>query len=182
MVIRDIRAIESGRGRCHNRPMPGQPAPRAKPARATPRRIVVTLAAVVALMLAACGSTDRASHAPNSPAPSVAPTSSQAATAGPSSSPLTPEQLAALYQTIEGQVVQIRGLHPKSPVNPTVLDDAGIRKITSEAFDRDNPPAVIEANQRMYAALGMLPPGASLHDLYVELLGSQVAGLYSPTD
>jgi hypothetical protein len=108
--------------------------------------------------------------------------SPRASTVAPSVTPLSSQQLASLYQTIEGQVVKIRELRPKSPVDPTIVDDAGIKKITADAFNRDNPPEVIAANQRMYTALGMLPPGASLHDLYVELLGSQVAGLYDPSD
>ncbi|HET9613707.1 MAG TPA: hypothetical protein VFP22_02750 [Candidatus Limnocylindrales bacterium] len=83
---------------------------------------------------------------------------------------------------IETQVVEIRGLQPKEPVNPTILDDAGIKKLTAADFDRDNPPAVIAADERMYKALGMLPAHASLHDLYLQLLGSQVAGLYNPAD
>ena len=137
--------------------------------------------------LAACGSTTPppAASSASSTAPSAGPSqptspSPPAASAAPS--PLSSQQLASLYSTIENQVITIRQLHPKTTVAPTLLDDAGIKKLTTDEFNRDNPPALVDANQRMYEALGMLPAGASLHDLYVELLGSQVAGLYSPTD
>ena len=42
------------------------------------------------------------------------------------------------------------------------------------------PPALLVAYQRLYQQLGLLPAGASLHDLYSDLLESQVAGYYDP--
>jgi hypothetical protein len=188
MVITDIRPIESGPVPCQNRAMSRQtPNPRLRGQRRAAARSAVAIAAI-ALTLAACGQA-------NQPTPSLTPTSSSsAATSQPSPSarastspsaapsPLSSAELASLYQTIEDQVVTIRQLQPKSPVAPTLLDDAGIKKLTRDQFDKDNPPALVDANQRMYQVLGMLPPDASLHDLYVELLGSQVAGLYSPDD
>jgi hypothetical protein len=67
-------------------------------------------------------------------------------------------------------------------VVPQLLDDAGIKKYIADSFAHDNPPDVLDANERTLKAFGLLPPAASLSDLYVKLLGSQVAGLYSPTD
>ncbi len=144
--------------------------------------------AVVVAVSTACGTSNAPGSAPPSGSTPSTPTASSvgsaAASLGPSA-PATPaasQDLAAIYQTIEDQTVEIRQLQPKRPVQPTLLDDAGIKKLTSDQFDRDNPPAEIAANERMYKALGMLPADASLHDLYVQLLGSQVAGLYDPTD
>ena len=76
----------------------------------------------------------------------------------------------------------IRGLQPKATVAPKVLDDAGIKKLTADSFAKDNPPALVAANERILKAFGLLPADASLANLYVSLLGSQVAGLYSPDD
>jgi hypothetical protein len=90
--------------------------------------------------------------------------------------------VTAIYESVEEQVVAIRGLTAKAPVTPNLLDEAGIRKLTSETFAEDNPAAVIAANERIYKAFGLLPADASLAALYVELLGSQVAGLYDPDD
>ena len=38
----------------------------------------------------------------------------------------------------------------------------------------------IAASQATLIAMGLVPPGSSLEDLYVNLLGSQVAGYYDP--
>ena len=51
-----------------------------------------------------------------------------------------------------------------------------------ESFNEDNPPELIAANERLLKAMGMFPEDASLSGLYLELLGSQVAGFYSPED
>jgi hypothetical protein len=144
---------------------------------------LATLAAVVVLLVAACGS--------STPTPSASPSTAATATpsrqptavpSGAAPSPAGSNDNAAIYSRIEQQVVAIRELQPKRPVTPTVLDDAGIKKLVADSFDKDNPPALIAANERIMKALGMIPADASLKDLYVTLLGSQVAGLYNPDD
>jgi hypothetical protein len=115
------------------------------------------------------------------PSPSAAPIASQAA-GGPSSSPTTGPDPATVYAAIEPQVVQIRGLTPKASVQPKLLDDAGLKKLVQDSFSKDNPPEIVAANGRLLKALGLLDQAASLQDLYIELLGSQVAGLYNPDD
>ncbi len=139
------------------------------------RRLSLLPITILLVLVAACGSTT----ATPSPAASASP-SSAPSTAAPT--PAGSQDTAAIYRSIEDQVVAIRQLQPKSPVNPTVLDDAGIKKFVADGFDKDNPPALIAANERVFKALGLLPADASLKDLYVKLLGSQVAGLYSPDD
>jgi hypothetical protein len=94
----------------------------------------------------------------------------------------TPEDAAVLYARIEQQVQEIRGLAAKAPISPKVLDEAGLMANLRQHFDRDNPPAVIAATERLYRELGMLPDDASLKDLYLKLLGSQVAGFYDPDE
>jgi hypothetical protein len=177
----DVRAIVRGRS-----PVPQSAAmrrPRQEPA-APRRRPGRTLPALVGLLLlvAACAPANPpSSPVPSAPAtPSPGPTMAPSTGAGPSAA--ASQDAAAVYQTIEDQVVAIRQLQPKAPVNPTLLDDAGIKKYVADSFAKDNPQALIDANQRIYEAFGLLPEGASLKDLYVELLGSQVAGLYSPDD
>ena len=112
--------------------------------------------------------------------PSAAPATSRAA--GPIASPTTPPDPAAIYAAIEPQVVEIRGLTPKASVEPQLLDSAGLKELVSASFAKDNPPEIIAANGRLLKMLGLLDPAASLGDLYIELLGSQVAGLYNPDD
>jgi hypothetical protein len=149
----------------------------------SPRRArLLAVLAVVALAAIACQPTA-------SPAPSVAPTPSPpASTPRTSPSPVaeaspTPGQdPAAIYAAIEQQVASIRGLEAKNPVDPKVLDDAGIKKVTADGFRKDNPADLVAANERLLKGLGLLEADASLEDLYIKLLGEQVAGLYSPDD
>jgi hypothetical protein len=140
---------------------------------------------VLAVILAAC----QPAAPPVSPSPSVSPTQAPPATSAPSapgsaapSAPASPADLSATYARIEGDVRAIRGLEAKKPVDPVVLDDAGIKKITADGFKKDNPQAIVDANERLLKGLGLLPADASLGDLYVQMLGDQVAGLYSPDD
>jgi hypothetical protein len=144
------------------------------PARGRPRRRLGPLVASVVFVLAACGSNGPSAAPSTTPAPTAPPTASAAPT--PVVDPAT------VYAAIENQVIQIRGLKPKTNVVPQLLDDAGIKKYIADSFAHDNPPDVLDANERTLKAFGLLPPAASLSDLYVKLLGSQVAGLYSPTD
>jgi hypothetical protein len=143
-------------------------APRAprRPRRSRAAILIVALS----LVAAACNA-----NAPTpSPSPSAGPSTvpSTGSSAGPSEDP------AAIYSRIERQVETIRGLHPKTTVNPKVLDDAGLKRFIRESFSRDNPADVMAANDRLYTALGMIPADAALGDLYIQLLGSSVAGLY----
>jgi hypothetical protein len=149
-----------------------------------PRRRLLGLIAVVAIVAAACqptgllpspSSPPAASPSPSSPAPTESPSS------GPSG-PASPADLSATYRQIEDEVLAIRDLAAKDPVDPIVLDDAGIKRVTAEGFEEDNPAELVDANERLLKGLGLLPADADLGDLYVELLGEHVAGLYSPDD
>ena len=60
---------------------------------------------------------------------------------------------------IEEQVVAIRGLTPKRPVERKVLDEAELRATLTEQFDEDTPPEYVAANERLYKALGLMPAG-----------------------
>ena len=145
-----------------------------------PARRATALLAVLVLVLAACGSSGPSSSSgapiPSGTGSSPSPIPSTSAAATPVVDPAT------VYKAIEDQVVEIRGLHPKAAVSPQVLDDAGIKKLVADSFKKDNPADLMAANERIMKALGLLPQDASLTDLYISLLGSQVAGLYSPDD
>ena len=51
-----------------------------------------------------------------------------------------------------------------------------------DQFRKDNPEELVDANERLLKGLGLLPADASLEDLYIDLLSSQVAGFYNPED
>src|SRR5436190_1897979 len=187
MEIRDVRMAAPDGIPCHNpRPMPAMT--NGRDAR-HPRRLrsLAAVAATLAILLAACGSATPSNVAPSTAAnptattmaPSIVPSAPPPSTAP---KPLASQDLATVYRTIEDQVVQIRQLQPNRPISPTVLDGPGLHKLVADGFDKDNPPDVIAANQLVYQALGLLPKSASLKDLYVSMLGSQVAGLYNPDD
>jgi hypothetical protein len=129
---------------------------------------------MILVAVAACG--------PSGPTASPSAQASPSAGTSPTPVPTTAQDPQEIYAAIEEQVLAIRGLEAKSPVNPKVLDDAGIKKLTQDSFKEDNPPELIAANERMLKTMGLLAPDASLTDLYIDLLGSQVAGLYNPDD
>jgi hypothetical protein len=100
----------------------------------------------------------------------------------PTTSPTTPPDPATVYAEIEEQVRTIRGLQEKAPVQPKILDEAALTDYVKKQFRKDNPEDVVEGNERLLKVLGLLPTDASLEDLYIGLLSSQVAGLYNPED
>jgi len=155
---------------------------RPRPARRRPSLLLstVTFVAAVAILVAACGS----------PAPSATPGASAgvtpAATPGTTATPVasaTPApsgNTSAVYRAIEDQVVEERGLPAKKRLEPEVLSEAEVKKRIKEQFAKDNPADEIAVAGETLKALGLLPADASLGDLYVDLLGSQVAGFYDP--
>jgi hypothetical protein len=138
--------------------------------RARRHSVALAMTVIAALIVGACGTPNQTSNPPSS------------ASANPSDGPSASVDLPALYAKIEAEVTEIRGLKAKSPVDPTVLDDAGLKKLINDSFQKDNPPALLQANQRMLELMGLLDGRDSLEKLYLELLGSQVAGLYNPDD
>jgi hypothetical protein len=132
----------------------------------------IALAATVALTVAAC---DPAT-------PSVAPTTSPSAPPSSApSGPLSSAEADAIYDAIEAQVVEMRGLEPVD-VKRQTIDTEALKAFNLRTFDEDNPPEYIAANERVYMAFGLLPPDQSLKQLYLDLIDSQVAGFYRPDD
>ena len=165
---------------CHNPRMHARRADR--PPRA--RRFPALATVLVACLLSAAGCGPLVPQPLNSP--SASPSALATASASPSGSPAGPASAtpdpATVYATIEQQVVALRGLQARSPVEPKVLDDQQLKAHIQTTFQQDNPPAVVSANERLLKGLGLFPKDASLSALYVELLSSQVQGLYSPKD
>ena len=135
----------------------------------------VATAAIVALLAAACGS----------PAPSASPSaatspspSSSAQVASPGASGSGGD--AAVYAAINEQVRAIRGLQEKTPVEPTIVSPDEMTQVLKDSFSEDYPPDQVAADEQLYHGLGLLPKDDKLADLYIDLLSSQVAGLYDP--
>ena len=83
-----------------------------------------------------------------------------------------------MYAAIKDQVVAIRGLEPKRDIDPQVLDEAELHTRIEKAFNRENPPSVVQANERLLKGLALIPEDASLSKMYIDLQSSQVAGYY----
>lgn len=153
---------------------------------ASPRRLLrsVSVALAVAAIVAACATSIPAtgSSAPTSPsgATSLPPASAGPTASSTAAAPSPTPDAAAIYAAIESQVEQLRDLQATAPVQPILLDEAALQKNIAAGFAKDNPAAIVAANQRLLELMGLLPPGSSLTDLYLKLLGSQVAGYYDP--
>ena len=87
-----------------------------------------------------------------------------------------------MYASIERQVETIRGLAPKRPVAPVLLDEAGLRAELQAHSAEDNPPAATAREERLLKALGVLAPDADLAATMNAFLSGQVAGFYRPKD
>jgi hypothetical protein len=154
--------------------------PPASPAAAARRRGARLLAGLLTVLViaAGCGTTTVSPTTPASPT-ATGPTPTVSATPGPS---LSAADLAALYARIEAQVQQLRGLTARDAVTPKVLDEAALMAALRTSFEEDNPAPQLAAEERLLKALGLLPPDASLRDLFLHLLDSQVAGFYKPDE
>jgi hypothetical protein len=53
-------------------------------------------------------------------------------------------------------------------------------QVLRTSFDEDYPPEQVAADEQLYHGLGLLPKDQKLADAYIDLLSSQVAGLYDP--
>jgi hypothetical protein len=137
----------------------------------------VALLAVTTILVAACGPSTP------SPSPSASPEATSEPTVAPSpsgeASPAPSQDADAIWDAIEAQVLEIRGLEPVDVERQTIGEDE-LATRTAEDFDRDNPEAYVLSGERLYKALGLMPEADSLRDLYLELLASQVAGFYDP--
>ncbi len=156
---------------------------------------------LAAMVVAACGSSaptsppspstaPPATAAPSSP-PGPTPTSQPAPSASPAAvtcdettgvdpSPASDDNdpNAALYAKIEAQVSALRGITATTPVARGVFDIPGLCAYLRNSLREENPPEFVAATERLYRELLLLPAGTTLEKLYLDLLTSQVAGLY----
>lgn len=172
------------------------------PAMNSPKRLTGGLVAlVVALVVAACGSsnpttapattgptppataapTDAPATAPPTAAPSSSPIASvcdESVTGGPAATAGANDPNAAVYAEVEGQVQDLRGIAATAPVARGVFDTPSLCAYLREGFRKDNPEELVKGTETLYKELGLMPQDDSLEQLYLELLTSQVAGLY----
>jgi predicted small lipoprotein YifL len=162
-------------------------------------RVHALAAALFALTVAACGSSTptqapptataapsvQATHAPATPPASANPGSSptaalcnDSATGAPAASSDANDPNAAVYSEIESQVQQLRGITATTPVARGVFDQQGLCAYLRTSFHEQNPESLVKATETLYKQLLLMPQDASLEQLYLDMLTSQVAGLY----
>jgi hypothetical protein len=150
--------------------------------RTDPRRVRLPAGAFLALLsvfvFAACGPSNpsaspSAAATPNPSASTAAPSASAVASSGSAN-----EAADATYDAVEQQVIGIRGLKPSRPVQRQFIDEAELRTLITQQFDKDTPPAYLAANEQLYKALGLIPATTNLRDLSLDLLSGGVAGFY----
>jgi hypothetical protein len=132
----------------------------------------VALVAAAALFFAACD------PAVPSASPAVSPSVSP-----PSASPSAMSSAAAdaIYDAIEARVIELRGLESVD-VKRQTIDGEALKAFNVKSFDEDNPPDYVAASEQLYKAFGLMEPDASLRQLFLDLIDSQVAGFYRPDD
>jgi hypothetical protein len=92
---------------------------------------------------------------------------------------ITPE-LQAQIDEIEQLTSDLRGLDALQPIERRFPTREEVRAYLQTALDSSLPPGEIERYIQFYAAFDLLPPDIDLRGVYLELLGSQVAGYYDP--
>ncbi len=138
--------------------------------------VLLVLLSLIALVGSACADSSATPGASNGTSTgSAAPSTGSAA---PSSGPSAAVDETAILDEIEQQVVAIRGLQPTQDVAREIIDEAKLRELLSATFDEEAPPAYVAATDRLYKALGLLPPDADLKTLSLDMLSAGVAGFY----
>jgi hypothetical protein len=148
--------------------------------------LVVALLLLVAVQLGSGGASPTPSTVAASPTstpqqsertPSPSPSASTSAGAS-----ADPDELAAAVREITAQVAPIRGLEPREEVATRFLTPVEFRERVEEEFREDNSPEYLEASNRLYRRLGLIPADARLEDLTLELLEASVVGVYFPDE
>jgi hypothetical protein len=154
------------------------------PAAGSPRhaRPSLVIAFVVGLVVAACGSTAPSPSPSAISVPSTDPSASAAsqtpAASGGAPSATSNASVDAIYDAIEGQVADIRGLPAKKPVPREFITSDQLKAMLTEQFDQDAPASYVAANERLYKALGLIPADSDLRTLTLDLLGGGVVAFY----
>jgi hypothetical protein len=85
----------------------------------------------------------------------------------------------ALLQTIQSQVVRLRGLQPKAEVELKFLDEPALKQYFLTNFERDYLPNERESDQKLLSTLGLLNPNETVVQILLDVLQEQVIGVYN---
>jgi hypothetical protein len=145
---------------------------------------MAALLAALALIATACGSGSPTATPTLRPSPTSTPAATTAPTATASATPANPSAAAsadqATYARIETQVEQLRQLTAKQPVTPILLDEQGVHDWMVKSAQSGVDHVALAAQSRLFVHLGLLPAGASLEQLELDLEAGQAIGFYDP--
>lgn len=84
------------------------------------------------------------------------------------------------YDRINQDMEEIRELELLEPINVMTKTRADLQGETSQDLETDYPAVDRRNDQRVLVAFGLMDPDLDIGEIYVELLGEQVAGYYDP--
>jgi len=96
----------------------------------------------------------------------------------PSAAAEIPPALLAQMQTIETATSILRDLPETAPIERAFPTRAQTIAYLEDLYNRELPQDEIDRTTDFYVALGLLPADIDLRQVYLDLLGSQVAGFY----
>ncbi|MCL4251717.1 MAG: hypothetical protein KJ065_26430 [Anaerolineae bacterium] len=92
--------------------------------------------------------------------------------------PDVPPALEAQMLGLEDITEAIRGLDAETPVDHAFPTRAEVREYIADQYREQLSPELARRALAFYVALELLPPETDLTSLFIEVLGSQVAGFY----
>jgi hypothetical protein len=87
-----------------------------------------------------------------------------------------------VLQQIEAQVVQLRGLQPKTAVTVKMLDQAALQSLYLNRFNQDYLPSERESDEKLLATIGLIGPNESVVQILQDVLQEQILGVYNQDD
>jgi hypothetical protein len=88
----------------------------------------------------------------------------------------------SVAEHVKQKLVAMRGLDFLAPVPIQAVDAAEARGILQRELRHEFEPGELAKLGRVYAALGLFPPGTDLERAFVDLYGQQAAGFYDPVE
>jgi len=84
------------------------------------------------------------------------------------------------YDEISAEMAEIRDLELLEPIDVEVKTREQLQQETREDLEEDYPQEEREDDQLVLVAFGLMDPDVDLGELYVDVLGEQIAGYYDP--
>lgn len=88
------------------------------------------------------------------------------------------DEMEALMDEIEQQVMDIRGLSASKPVERQFMTDDELRDYNLKSFEEDYSREEAQDDTRVLAAFGLLDPSFELYDFYLDLYSENILGMY----